>query len=164
MTSPTGTLHTARCPGVGPAPPEADETRAKDGPAEEVDMPITDAVTLVIADDDANVRAALHDLFAPRRDIEVVAEAASAQEAVAACAAHAPHVVLLDVGMPGDGLTAAGSITASQPSTKVVVLTAHDSPEVREGAATNGATRFVVKSDGDDLVRTVLDAAAAAAH
>lgn len=121
-------------------------------------MPTADRrVTVVLADDDIEIRAALRDLFAST-DVEVVAEASTAAEAVDACARLAPHVALLDVRMPGGGLDAARAITASS-DTAVVVLTAHDTPEHRETAAANGAARFVVKSNGDDLLRTVLEVA-----
>lgn len=116
-------------------------------------------VTVVLADDDEHVRAALRDLFEEARGIDVVAEAATAQEAVARVEAHSPDVVILDVRMPGDGLAAARRITMTRSSTQVVVLTAHDTPEHRDEAAAAGAARFVLKSDGDDLVSAVLDAA-----
>lgn len=120
-------------------------------------MATADAVTMVLADDDEDVRSALRQLFEAVAGIEVVAEVSSAAEAVAACAAHAPDVALVDLRMPGGGLEATRQITATVP-TKVVVLTAHETPENRTGAATNGAARFVVKSAGDDLVRAVLEA------
>lgn len=118
-------------------------------------------VTVVLADDDDNIRAALRSLFDAAQDIEVVAEGASAAEAVAACEAHTPHVAVLDLHMPGGGFVAARKITGAgdAASTKVVMLTADDTPAARAGAAANGATRFVVKSDGDDLVQTVLQVA-----
>lgn len=121
-------------------------------------MPTTDRrVTVVLADDDTEIRAALRDLFIDT-DVEVVAEAATAEEAVVACARLAPDVALLDVQMPGDGLDAARVITESS-DIAVVVLTAHDTPEHRERADVNGAARFVVKSNGDDLLRTVREVA-----
>ena len=122
-------------------------------------MPPEDTVTVVVADDDGNVRAALCHLLDDTAGIEVVAEAATAQEAVSAVESHAPHVAVLDIRMPGGGLVAARRITAGEHRTRVVVLTAHDTPEHREQAAAAGAARFVVKSGGDDLVRTVLDVA-----
>lgn len=115
-------------------------------------------VTVLLADDDEHVRAALRQLLEDVSGIEVVAEATSADEAVAACAAHAPDVVLLDLRMPGGGLSAAREITAAVSSTVVVILTADDTPEHRTAAAASGAARFVVKAEGDDLVRVVLDA------
>ncbi len=118
-------------------------------------MATTGTVTVVLADDDEDVRGALRQLFEDVPDIEVVAEAGSAAEAVAACAAHTPDVALLDVRMPGNGLRATREITADGPPTKVVILTADDTPETRAGAADSGAARFVVKSGGDDLVRVV---------
>ncbi len=86
----------------------------------------SDTLQVVIADDDDEVRAALRELLHGAGDIEAVAEAATAQEAIAACAADDPQVAVLDVRMPGDGLSAAREITASNPGTRVVTLTASD--------------------------------------
>lgn len=118
-----------------------------------------DTVTVVLADDDANVRTALRALLDGAEGIEVVAEVGDAEEAIAAVTTHAPDVAVLDVHMPGNGLTATRRITAAAIPTRVVVLTADDMPATRTQAAASGAARFVVKSDGGDLVRAVRDVA-----
>lgn len=122
-------------------------------------MPRKGPVRVVLADDDANVRSALRALLDDSDGIVVVAEAEVAADAVAACTTHEPDVAVIDVRMPGDGLAATREIASSPTPTQVVVLTAHDSPETRAAATASGAARFVVKSDGDDLVQTVRDVA-----
>lgn len=122
-------------------------------------MSTQDTMTVVLADDDAHVRTALRELLDSADGIEVVAAVGSAREAVAACTAHVPDVAVLDVRMPGGGLSAARDITAAGIPTRVVVLTADDTPAVRREAAASGAARFVAKSAGVDLVRTLRDVA-----
>ncbi len=115
---------------------------------------------VVIADDDEEVRSALHDLLDDTDDLQVVAEAATAQETVEACRTHEPAVVLLDLDMPGDGLVALREITRSCPSTTTVVLTAWNSEEVAQDAMDSGAAQVIVKGSGDDLVDAIRRAAA----
>jgi DNA-binding NarL/FixJ family response regulator len=81
-----------------------------------------DRVRVVVADDHpaqrAGIRAVLED-----GGMVVVAEAATADAAVAAVEAHQPEIALLDVRMPGDGIVAAGQISLRFPDTAVVMLT-----------------------------------------
>ncbi|MDQ2722901.1 MAG: response regulator transcription factor [Actinomycetota bacterium] len=103
-------------------------------------------IRVLIADDQALVRGALAALLRLERDIEVVAEVGSGTEAVAAASAHAPHVALLDVQMPGmDGLTAAAELRTVAPQCRVIVCTTFGRPGYLARAMTAGAAGFVVK-------------------
>jgi two-component system response regulator AlgR len=81
----------------------------------------------VIADDEPLARERLRDLLAAQPGVELVAEAADGREALHACAAHTPDLVLLDIAMPGiDGLEAARHLAAFEPRPAVVFCTAFD--------------------------------------
>src|SRR5688572_21370079 len=82
---------------------------------------------VVIADDEPLARERLRGLLAEINGVEVVADAADGHEALHACAAHRPDLVLLDIAMPGiDGLEAARHLAAFEPRPAVVFCTAYD--------------------------------------
>lgn len=82
---------------------------------------------VVIVDDESLARERLRTLLADHPDAELVAEADSGQAAIAACAAHVPDVVLLDIAMPGmDGLAAAAELAQLPSPPAVVFCTAYD--------------------------------------
>jgi two-component system, LytTR family, response regulator AlgR len=82
---------------------------------------------VVIVDDESLARERLRTLLADHPDAELVAEADSGQAAIAACAAHVPDVVLLDIAMPGmDGLAAAAELARLPSPPAVVFCTAYD--------------------------------------
>ena len=82
---------------------------------------------VVIVDDESLARERLRTLLADHPDAELVAEADSGQAAIAACAAHVPDVVLLDIAMPGmDGLAAAAELARLPTPPAVVFCTAYD--------------------------------------
>ncbi len=117
---------------------------------------------VVLADDQALVRAGFRALLDAAEDIEVVAEATDGAEAVAAVRDTHPDVVLMDVRMPGtDGLAATRLITSDPElaSTRVVVLTTYELDEYVFEALRAGASGFLTKDvdPGDlrDAVRTV---------
>jgi len=106
------------------------------------------AIRVLLADDQALVRAGFRALLDAEDDLEVVAEAADGQVAVAAAREHAPDVVLMDVRMPRqDGLEATAAITADPAlaDTRVVVLTTFELDEYVFGALRAGASGFLLK-------------------
>jgi len=84
--------------------------------------------TVLIADDEDLSRYALRKMIsALAPSLVVVAEAGSGREAVALAERHGPDLVLMDIRMPGlDGLSAAETILALRPRTRIVVTSAHD--------------------------------------
>ena len=101
---------------------------------------------VVIADDQALVRAGLRMILESQADIEVVAEAGDGEEALAACKQHHPDVVLMDVKMPRlNGLEALRRITSVNDSTKVLILTTFDLDEYVYEAIRDGASGFLLK-------------------
>jgi DNA-binding NarL/FixJ family response regulator len=124
-------------------------------------------IRVLLADDQAMVRAGLRVLLDAEPGISVVAEAGDGDEAVRRCVEAlpdaVPDVVLMDVRMPGtDGLEATRRITADPRLTgvHVVVLTTFDLDEYVFEALRGGASGFLVKdAEPADLVRAVRVAA-----
>ncbi|GLY85779.1 response regulator [Actinoallomurus iriomotensis] len=103
---------------------------------------------VLVADDQAMVRAALVALLTSQPDITVVAEAANGADAVALAHEFAPGIVLMDVRMPVmDGLEATRRIVtgASASAPRVVVLTTYDLDEYVYDALRAGACGFLLK-------------------
>jgi DNA-binding NarL/FixJ family response regulator len=103
------------------------------------------SIRLLIADDHEVVRCGLKTLV-QGTEIEVVAEAATGEEAVKLTAKHNPDVVLLDIRMPdGDGLTALGRIKLDHPDTAVLMLSTYDNPTYVARAVALEAAGYVLK-------------------
>ena len=107
---------------------------------------MTEDVRVVVADDEALVRAGLRAILETSGGVDVVAEAANGEEAVAVTRAEHPDVVLLDVQMPRmDGLDAARQILADPDGPRVIMLTTFDLDEYVYAAMRAGASGFLVK-------------------
>ncbi|MGM1061347.1 response regulator [Saccharothrix sp. Mg75] len=105
-------------------------------------------VRVLVADDQALIRAGLVALFTAAPGFEVVGEAADGAQAVALAATTAPDVVLMDIRMPVlDGIAATREILAEagEDPPRVVVLTTFDLPEYVYTALGEGASGFLVK-------------------
>jgi DNA-binding NarL/FixJ family response regulator len=116
-------------------------------------------IRVLLADDQALVRAGFRLLLKSAGDMAVVAEAANGGEAVALTREHAPDVALMDINMPEvDGVTATHLI-AGDPrlaTTKVVVLTTFDDEETVFAALRAGASGFLVKDvEPEELLQAV---------
>ena len=116
-------------------------------------------IRVLLADDQALVRAGFRALLESADDISVVAEAQNGGAAVALVRELTPDVVLMDLNMPEvDGLTATGRITAdpSLAAVKVVVLTTFDDDEHVFAALRAGASGFLVKDiEPEELLQAV---------
>ena len=116
-------------------------------------------IRVLLADDQALVRAGFRALLESADDISVVAEAQNGGAAVALVRELTPDVVLMDLSMPEvDGLTATGRITAdpSLAAVKVVVLTTFDDDEHVFAALRAGASGFLVKDiEPEELLQAV---------
>jgi DNA-binding NarL/FixJ family response regulator len=116
-------------------------------------------ISVVIADDQALVRAGFRALLDAQDDIAVAGEAADGDEAVRLAVEHRPDVVLMDIRMPGvDGLAATRRIAGDDrlAGVKVVILTTFDLDEYVFEAIRAGANGFLVKdTEPADLLRAV---------
>ncbi|MET8824336.1 response regulator transcription factor [Streptomyces sp. NPDC004610] len=118
-------------------------------------------IRVLVADDEALMRAGIRLILENADDIEVTAEAADGAEAAAACRAGGIDVALLDLQMPGrDGIAAAEDITRLSPRTAVVMLTAFGEEASVTRALRAGASGYLLKDTGPtDLIDAVRRAA-----
>lgn len=116
-------------------------------------------IRVLLADDQALIRAGFRVLLEAADDIEVVGEAVNGDQAVELARAERPDVILMDIRMPGtDGLAATRRIAADDAlrATKVVILTTFETDEYVYQALRVGASGFLVKdAEPDELIRAV---------
>jgi two-component system response regulator NreC len=117
-----------------------------------------DRIDIVLADDHAVVRAGLRLLLDGEEGLHVVAEAGEIDTAKRMVRAHRPHVLVLDLNMPGGESLPAIPELAEQ--TAVVVLTMQNDPAFARRALQTGAKGYVLKESADaELVQAVRAAA-----
>lgn len=121
----------------------------------------TNKLRVMLVDDHAVLRAGLRMLVNSQADMEVVAEADNAADAMVHALTDRPDVVVLDLTMPGGGAMALIERLASQPAPpRILVLTMHDDPAYVRAALAAGSTGYVVKTIGErDLLAAIREAA-----
>ncbi len=104
-------------------------------------------IRIVLADDQALVRAGFRMILSAEADLEVVGEAADGDEAIAQAAATEPDVVLMDIRMPRlNGIEATKQLTQSHADLRVLMLTTFDLDEYVIDAFRAGASGFLLKT------------------
>lgn len=123
-------------------------------------------IKVLLADDEAMIRAGVRAILGSDDTIEVVAEAADGQEAVALAQRHRPDVAVLDIRMPRmDGLAAGAEIKRTVPDTAVVILTTFSEDAYIAKALGDGASGFLLKSgDPHELIAGLKAVAGGAAY
>jgi DNA-binding NarL/FixJ family response regulator len=120
---------------------------------------VTAVIRVVLADDQALVRAGFRALLDAQDDIEVVGEANDGDEAVRLVRRLAPDVVLMDIRMPGtDGLAATRAIAGDDrlSDARIIILTTFELDEYVFEAIRSGASGFLVKdTEPVELLRAV---------
>ena len=125
-------------------------------------MTDTAPITVLVADDDPQVRSALGDLIGRRRNLALVASVADGAAAGEIAAELRPVVAIVDVRMPAGGVEAVRRILDGSPETAVVVYTAFADPVLERQVLAAGATSFALKGDRNaDIVGTIEAAASA---
>lgn len=118
-------------------------------------------IRLLIVDDHPVVRLGLATLFGNARNVAVVGETGSVQEAVALAAATDPEVVLMDIRLPdGTGIDACRLIRAEHPEIKVVMLSGFADEEAVINALLAGANGFLLKSCSTERLVDAVETAA----
>ena len=114
-------------------------------------------IRVLVADDHAIVRDGIISMLADRDDMEVIAEAANGQEALAQWETHRPEVILLDLQMPvRDGLWAIHQIRQQDPTAKIIILTSFDGDEDVYRGLSAGAMAYLLKdTSGAGLVKSI---------
>ena len=128
----------------------------------ETPKPEVELLSIVLADDHTVVRSALRMLLEAEPDIEVVAEAGTAEDALRYVRGHRPTVLILDLDMPGrPSLEVLPEIIEASPETGVVILTMRSEPEFARQALQAGVRGYVLKEAADaELVQAVRSASA----
>jgi DNA-binding NarL/FixJ family response regulator len=116
-------------------------------------------IRVLLADDQALIRAGIGVLLEAADDIEVIGEAVNGDQAVELAKAKRPDVVLMDIRMPGtDGLAATRLLAADRELSelKVVILTTFETDEYVYQALRAGASGFLVKdAEPEEIIRAV---------
>jgi DNA-binding NarL/FixJ family response regulator len=111
------------------------------------------AIRIVVADDQAVVRAGLRLILEAQPDLEVVAEATDGAHAVEVVAAHDPDIALVDIRMPVlDGIEATRAMLAAGARGRVIILTTYGVEQYVYEALRAGASGFLLKTDSPDRI------------
>jgi DNA-binding NarL/FixJ family response regulator len=116
---------------------------------------------VIIVEDHILLRAGLRALLSQEADIEVVGESDNGRDALRAIGNLSPHLVLMDLTMPGtNGIEAIADIKRRYPTVRVLVLTIHKTDEYIQESLKAGADGYILKDATQDelriAVRTVL--------
>jgi DNA-binding NarL/FixJ family response regulator len=119
-------------------------------------------IRVLICDDHTLLRSGLRRLLETEADLEVVGEAANADEAVERSVETRPDVVLLDVVLPGrSGVDVLPELRAAVPEAKVLMLSMQDDPNYVRRSFAAGASGYLLKEAADaELVQAVREVAA----
>ena len=114
---------------------------------------MSERIRIVVVDDHAVVRSGLKRVLEAETDLQVVAEASDAREAVFEVRKEHPDVVLVDVVMPGkSGIEAIPDLLAEWAEARVLVLSMQDDPRYVREAFEAGAAGYVLKEAADTEV------------
>jgi DNA-binding NarL/FixJ family response regulator len=114
-------------------------------------------IRILLADDHAPFRSGLAALIGTIEGFQVVAEAGTGDDAVAAAALAQPDVAIMDLNMPGlDGIEATRQIVGTSPHIAVLVLSMYQDDDQVFGALKAGARGYLLKgADRAELVRAI---------
>ena len=117
-----------------------------------------DEFRILIVEDHQDFRESLKEVLAARLSDASIDEAAEGNEVLLKVEARAPHLIFMDINMPGEnGLELTRQIKQGYPHIVIVILTSYDLPEYREAAYRYGANYFLAKgsTNGQKLVGLV---------
>ena len=162
MSDPDGNGAARRGHGLTASERDGDHRHVPRPGAEAIRGAARTVVRIVLADDHAVVRGALRRVLEANEGFEVVAEAGDVDMALRKVRGYKPHVLVLDVSMPGgSSLGAIPSFLEASPDTAIVVLTMEDSPQFARAALRAGALAFVLKEAADTELEEAIHAALA---
>jgi two-component system, NarL family, nitrate/nitrite response regulator NarL len=100
---------------------------------------------IIIVDDHALFRDGLATILAAETDFEVIGQGGSAADAIRLARDLLPDIILLDIAMPGGGITAARAIAIDCPVTKIVILTSSEDDDDLIAALKTGTRAYILK-------------------
>jgi DNA-binding NarL/FixJ family response regulator len=113
-------------------------------------------IKLFLVDDHAVVRSGLRALLESKSNLEIVGEAENGEKALELIPTLNPHIVLLDISMPGlNGIEVAKKLKAALPSIRLIALSMHEDLEYVQGFLEAGGSGYVPKSS---LEKQLIDA------
>lgn len=114
-------------------------------------------IRIVLADDQPFIRKGLRYILDIQKDMQVVGEASTGEEAVDIALRNVPDIVLMDIRMPGGtGIMATKSIVEALPDTKVVLLTTFDVKQYVFDGIRAGASGYLLKdTETDELLNGI---------
>ena len=117
---------------------------------------MTDKIQVVVVDDHPLLREGVATTLSSSPDIDVLAQGASADDAVRLAKDLLPDIVLLDISMPGSGIDAAAAIASACPVVKIVMLTVSEHEEDVLRSLKAGARGYILKGvTARELISTV---------
>lgn len=120
-------------------------------------LAMSDAHRILIVEDHTLLRAGLRALLSRDEDIEIVGEAENGKDAMFAIAQLSPHLVLMDLTMPGtNGVEAIAEIKRRHPEVRVLVLTIHKTNEYILESLRAGADGYILKDATQDELRVAI--------
>lgn len=115
---------------------------------------MADQIRVTLVDDHPLLRRGLRETLTEQGDFEIVGEGATADEAVDLASRVASDIMIIDVNMPGNGISAVSRINARPNPPKILVLSVFDNMANVRSAMTNGSYGYVLKGvEGDELAR-----------
>lgn len=115
------------------------------------------SIKLLVVEDHPVVRLGLHMLIDAQPDIDIIAEANTAAEAIQLADRLQPDLVLMDIGLPdGSGISTTAEIKRRYPDMVVVALTIHEDREYVEKMLSVGASGYVSKRAAPDELLTAI--------
>lgn len=112
---------------------------------------------IFLVEDHTLLRAGLRALLSQDPDLEIVGEAGNGRDAIRAIAALEPHLVLMDLSMPGmNGIEAMRDIKRRNPDTRVLVVTMHKTDEYIHESLRAGADGYILKDASHDELRVAV--------
>jgi DNA-binding NarL/FixJ family response regulator len=119
----------------------------------------TEAIRVLIADDQRVVRDGLSMLVALIDGVEIVGTASDGAEAVQLAAAYRPDVIMMDLRMPGtDGISATADLRERLPATRVLVLTTYADEDAIVPALRAGARGYLTKDASAEQIEAAIRA------
>lgn len=110
-------------------------------------------IEVILADDHAIVRSGLRHLLSKEEDIKILCEAGDGVTALECCRKLNPHIVIMDISMPGlGGIAATKEIVQLKLKTKVLGLTMHEDVAYLRAFMNAGGKGYVLKKDADYML------------
>ncbi len=120
-------------------------------------MPSNQLIRVMVVDDQSIVRQGLVDVISLVADLDVVGQTSSGEKAIKLCHTCQPHVILMDMLMPGmNGIETTTAIQTTYPAAQIIILSACDDMATVQAALKAGAISYLLKNSNiNDLIDAI---------